>query len=111
MNKDTTKNQPSRIRRDRLRQLRNEIDFRSLFRNLGWTRRREDSVTRFVCPECRESHTSMNPQTILARCFRCERNGSPIDFTMTVARMDFIETVDYLESMCPTRPDPGDRPF
>ena len=45
-------------------------------------KRRADGVIQFVCPECSESQTSVNPKTNLARCFRCERNWNPIDFTM-----------------------------
>jgi len=38
------------IRRDRLREIRNRIDFRHLFRRLGWPwKYREDGVILFVC--------------------------------------------------------------
>ena len=100
------------IRRDRLRALRNKIDFSHLFGRLGWPwKRREDGVVLFVCPACRESQTSVNPKTNLARCFRCERNWNPIDFTMEVGRMDFLEAYGYLEEMLPKPADPDDRPF
>ena len=64
---ETKKPERSCIRRDRLRQLRNQIDFRSLFRSLGlpW-KRRDDGVVQFVCPLCSESQTSVNPRTNLA---------------------------------------------
>jgi hypothetical protein len=35
----------------------------------------------------------------LARCFRCQRNWNPIDFTMEVTSMDFLETVAFLEGL------------
>ena len=100
------------IRRDQLRELRNRIDFRHLFRRLGWPwKSREDGVIRFVCPECSESQTSVNPKTNLARCFRCERNWNPIDFTMDAGRMDFLEAYGFLEEMLPRSPESDDLPF
>ena len=54
------------IRRDQLRELRNRIDFRHLFRRLGWPwKAREDGVILFACPECSESQTSVNRKTNL----------------------------------------------
>lgn len=114
MNRDTSRQEKSGtiIRRDRLRELRNRIDFRQLFRRLGWPwKRRDDGVIVFVCPECAESQTSVNPRTNLARCFRCERNWNPIDFTKEVGRMEFLEAYGFLEEMLPRPPDPDDRPF
>ena len=114
MRKETNDQSTKRtiIRRDRLRQLRNEIDFSHLFRRLGWPwKRRDDGVILFVCPQCSESQTSVNLKTNLARCFRCERNWNTIDFTMDVGRMEFLEAYDYLEEMLPRSPDPDDQPF
>lgn len=114
MSKETNNQNTKRtiIRRDILREIRNMIDFSHLFRRLGWPRkRRDDGVILFVCPECSESETSVNPKTNLARCFRCERNWNPIDFTMDVGRMEFLEAYDYLEEMLPRPPEPDDRPF
>ena len=114
MSKQTNNQNTNRtiIRRDRLREIRNVIDFSHLFRRLGWPwKRRDDGVILFVCPECSESETSVNPKTNLARCFRCERNWNPIDFTMVVGRMEFLEAYVYLEEMLPRRPDPDDQPF
>ena len=114
MSKETNNQNTGRtvIRRDNLRELRNMIDFSHLFRRLVWPwKRRNDGVILFVCPECSESETSVNPKTNLARCFRCERNWNPIDFTMAVGRMEFLEAYDYLEEMLPRPPDPDDGPF
>ena len=86
------------IRRDRLRTIRNTIDFRQVFRRLGWPwKHREDGVILFVCPKCSERQTSVNSKTNLARCFRCEENWNPIDFTMEVGRMDFLEAYGFLK--------------
>lgn len=112
MSKETKKPERSYIRRDRLRYLRNNINFQSLFHRLGWPWKRcDDSVLQFVCPLCSESQTSVNPRTNLGRCFRCDRNWNPIDFTIEVTRMDFLETIDYLESTLAPPTDPDDMPF
>ena len=114
MSNETKNQNTSRtiIRRDRLHELRNTIDFSHLFRRLGWPwNRRADGVIQFVCPKCCESQTSVNPKTNLARCFRCERNWNPIDFTMDVGRMEFLEAYGYLGEMLPRPPDPDDQPF
>ncbi len=95
------------ITRPHLRRLRNEVDFSHLFRHLRWSFRRTDGKLNFVCPQCSESQTCVNPKTNLARCFRCERNWNPIDFTMEVHRIEFLEAVGLIE--CLLRPSP-DRP-
>jgi DNA primase len=90
------------IRRDELRRLRNQIDFKKLFRHMSWPwKPREDGVIQFICPRCSERQTSVNPKTNLARCFRCEINWNPIDFVMEVNRMDFLESVGYLQELAP----------
>ncbi len=89
------------ITRDYLRRLRNEIDFGQLFRYLSWSHKRTDGKLIFVCPQCNESQTSVNPKTNLARCFRCEKNWNPIDFTMEVYRIEFLEAVGQLKNLLP----------
>ena len=91
--------EPTRIDAERLRTLRNQISFPRLFDHLRWPwKYRYDGVVLFVCPVCRESLTSVNPKTTLARCFPCARNWNPIDFTMHAMEIEFLEVVDYLES-------------
>jgi hypothetical protein len=87
------------ITREYLRRLRNEIDFRNLFRHIRWPHKRQDGKLIFVCPECGESQTDVNRRTNLARCFRCEKNFNPIDMTMAVYRIEFIEAVGQLECL------------
>jgi hypothetical protein len=90
------------IRRDVLRRMRNEIDFKVLFQRQGWPwKRREDGVVQFVCPRCSERQTAINPKTNLARCFRCEINWNPIDFTIETAHMEFLQTYAYLLDFLP----------
>ena len=93
------------ITRDYLRRLRNEIDFNHLMRYLRWPHRRRDGKLIFVCPQCSESQTSVNPKTNLARCFRCEKNWNPIDFIMEVYHIEFLEAVGHLETLLPHNPD------
>ena len=101
MNRRTT------ITRDYLRRLRNEIDFSHLLRYLRWPHQRTDGKLTFVCPECSESQTSVNPKTNLARCFRCEKNWNPIDFTMQVYHIEFLEAVGQLEPLLSRSDDRG----
>lgn len=93
------------ITRDYLRRLRNEIDFSQLLRYLRWPHQRTDGKLTFVCPQCNESQTSVNPKTNLARCFRCEKNWNPIDFTMEVYCIEFLEAVGQLDHLLPGIPD------
>jgi DNA primase len=89
------------ITRAYLRRLRNEVPFPGLFRKLNWPHKRVGTQLRFVCPSCSEHQTSVNPTTNLARCFRCERNWNPIDFTMTITNCEFLQAVAQLEDLLP----------
>lgn len=89
------------ITRAYLHRLRNEVPFQPLFRQLGWPHKRVGDQLRFVCPVCTESQSSINPATNLARCFRCQRNWNPIDFTMTVTNCEFLEAIAQLEELLP----------
>ena len=89
------------ITRAYLYRLRNEVPFPGLFRKLNWPHKRVSTQLRFVCPICNEHQTSVNPATNLARCFRCQRNWNPIDFTMTITNCDFLQAVTQLEDLLP----------
>jgi hypothetical protein len=89
------------VTRAYLHRLRNEVPFQPLFRQLRWPHKRVGNQLRFVCPVCRESQTCVNPATNLARCFRCQRNWNPIDFTITVTNCDFPQAVAQLEPLLP----------
>ena len=52
---------------------------------------------RFLCPSCKEFNTAVNPETNLARCFRCEENFNTIDLVMTIRGLDFVESVRFLQ--------------
>lgn len=55
-----------------------------------------EGVYRFSCPKCNESQTGLNPNTNLARCFRCERNFNPIELVMTDRKLSFVASVKWL---------------
>lgn len=79
-----------------LRRLRNDIPVAWLIEQLGWPCKRREGRFVFVCPCCNEMESGVNPRTNLGRCFHCERNFNPIDFTMCAWKCDFRVAVDYL---------------
>lgn len=84
---------------DFLRKLRNEIRFPILLARLNWPHSRRNGRLIFVCPCCDESRSDLNPQANLVRCFHCETNFNPIDFTMAACKCDFVQAVEYLTSL------------
>lgn len=79
-----------------LRRLRNEVPIDWLIGYLRWPHKRRNGQFVFVCPACSESESDVNPKTNLARCFHCERNFNPIEFTMATQTDDFKEAVEFL---------------
>jgi len=77
-------------------QLRNELPIAQLLKTLGWPHKRRDGQLVFVCPHCGESRSDLNPQENLLRCFHCETNFNPIDFTMAARQSNFVDAVHYL---------------
>ena len=89
-----------RFSKETLRRLRNEMPVNILIADiLNLPHKISDGYFRFLCPECSEFNTAVNPRTNLARCFRCERNFNPIDITMIVKRLNFRAAVEYLLSI------------
>ena len=84
-----------------LRRLRNEIPIDALIRHLGWPHKYRDGRFVFVCPRCGESESAIKPETNLGRCFRCETNFNPIDFTIAVREYDFVQAVEFLLPLLP----------
>lgn len=87
---------PKRFTDRQLRQLRNHVPFPPLLVRLHWPHKRRDGQFVFVCPRCGESQSDLNPQENLVRCFHCQTNFNPIDFTMAARECDFVEAVEYL---------------
>ena len=80
--------------------LRNEISLRELIEK---TMRIPCRVTkgcfRFLCPVCYGFDTAVNPETNLARCFRCKKNFNTIDLVMLVRQAKFVDSVKFLKSI------------
>jgi CHC2 zinc finger len=77
--------------------VRNHIPIRYVIESLlNIPSKTAQGTFRFLCPQCSEYNTAINPQTNLARCFSCEKNFNPIDMVMLIRRIDFIETVNLL---------------
>lgn len=81
--------------------LRNDISFSRLFVRLNWPHKRRNDQLVFVCPLCNETQSAVNPRTNLARCFACETNFNPIDFTMAVQECTFVDAVHSLKPWLP----------
>lgn len=78
--------------------LRNDIPIDELIEKaLCIPSRIADGCFRFLCPLCKEFNTAVNPETNLARCFRCEQNFNTIDLVMTIRKLDFVESVRFLQ--------------
>ncbi len=58
-----------------------------------------DGFFRFLCPLCNEFQTAVNPNTNLARCFRCEKNFNTIDLVMAVRGCGFKDSVLFLKNL------------
>lgn len=92
---------PRNFDKEKLRQLRNQVDIAGLIVHLGLPAKNRDGHLRFLCPLCSEFHTATNPATNLARCFRCARNFNPIDLVMAVHEVSFVDAVYYLIKTMP----------
>jgi hypothetical protein len=78
--------------------LRNDIPIDALIEKaLSIPYRIAEGYFRFLCPLCKEFNTAVNPETNLARCFRCEKNFNTIDLVMTIRKLDFVESVRFLQ--------------
>ena len=80
-----------------LRRLRNDIPWPMLLKELEWPHKVRLGQLAFVCPRCREYRSAVNPRTNLGRCFWCDTNFNPIEFTMAVQNCDFVPAVRYLK--------------
>jgi hypothetical protein len=82
-----------------LRRLRNDISWELLLEQLRWPHKQRQGQLAFLCPSCGEYLSAVNPRTNLGRCFRCERNFNPIDFTMVAEKCDFVDAVAFLKPL------------
>lgn len=92
---------PERYDDELLRRLRNQIPIDWLIKHLSWPSKWRLGQFVFVCPNCGESQSDVKPDTNLGRCFRCETNFNPIDFTMAAQECDFVAAVEFLKPLLP----------
>ena len=86
-----------RYSKEYLRRIRNEIPISKLIADvLDIPGKVRDGYFRFLCPICSEFDSATNPDTNLARCFRCKRNFNSIDLVMIANRCNFVEAVEFL---------------
>lgn len=95
-----------RITDRELRSLRNEVDVTSVIHHLEIPWKISEGHVRFLCPRCSDFHTATNPETNLARCFRCKQNFNPIDLVMTVHGLDFLGAIRWLRRCRGASPRP-----
>jgi DNA primase len=83
--------------RETLRILRNVIPMKTLIEEvLKIPCKRSEGYFRFLCPQCSEFNSAINPYTNLARCFRCKKNYNPIDLVMSATKCSFVDAVEFL---------------
>ena len=88
-----------RFTNHQLYMLRNGIPIDALIEKaLSIPYRLADGHFRFLCPSCKQFNTAVNPETNLARCFRCEKNFNTIDLVMMIRKLDFVESVRFLQN-------------
>jgi len=90
-----------------LRRLRNEILWTRLLGHFDWPHKLRHGQLAFWCPRCHEYLSAVNPRTNLGRCFYCETNFNPIDFTMAARDCDFVTAVRLLKPLLPPGPNPS----
>ena len=87
--------------RHELYKMRNNIRLTDVLATLEWPHKLRDGRVCFVCPQCSESLTAINPRTNLGRCFRCEINFNTIDLVMLINEYDFVAAVHFLQERFP----------
>jgi len=89
-----------RFSKHELFRLRNSIDINTLIsETIQIPSKIREGYLRFLCPICSHFDTATKRETNLARCFRCERNFNTIEIVMAAKRLNFIESVKYLQGL------------
>jgi DNA primase len=85
-----------------LRSLRNDIPIDRLIADiLDIPHKHSEGYFRFLCPLCSEFNTAVNPNTNLARCFRCKKNFNTIDIVMVDSDSSFLVAANLIKSLLP----------
>ena len=101
-----------RFSSEELRRLRNEIPVtRVIDELLEIPSKVVEGIYRFLCPQCSEFQTSVNPKTNLSRCFRCKRNYNAIELVMEDRKVPFVESVKILQNWGIVRAGPSEECF
>ncbi len=80
--------------------VRNKISIRYLIEeSLCIPSKEIEGVFRFLCPECGEFQTAVNPKTNLSRCFRCQVNFNTIELVMKDKQLNFVQSVKFLKQL------------
>lgn len=87
----------SRIPRDHLRALRNQVAVLDVISHLDIPTKKTGARWSFRCPECGGFPTATQPSTNLARCFHCQKSFNPLELVMAERHLSFLEAVRYLE--------------
>jgi len=83
--------------KNQLQKLRNDIPIDLLISEiLKQPSKISEGYFRFLCPNCGEFNSAVNPRTNLGRCFSCKKNFNPIDMVMSVKTYTFTQAVEYL---------------
>ena len=94
-----------RFTEEELRKARNDIPVRWVIETLLHLPTKEvEGVYRFLCPTCNEFQTGLNPNTNLARCFRCKKNMNPIELMMVGRGLSFVQSVSLLLGKASAQP-------
>ena len=87
-----------RFSSEELQAMRNRIEIRDVICDILKIPGKEvEGIFRFLCPQCKEFQTAINPKTNLSRCFLCTRNFNPIELVMADKQMSFVESVKFLK--------------
>lgn len=86
-----------RFTSDDLHAVRNQISIRHVIESLEIPSKEVEGVFRFLCPQCGEFQTAVNPKTNLSRCFRCQANFNTIEILMKDRQLSFVESVKFLK--------------
>ena len=87
-----------RFSSEELYSMRNDIPIERVIKDaldIPW--RDTEGCLRFLCPQCNEFNTAVNPATNLARCFCCEKNFNVIDLVMVINQSDFVSSIRFLQ--------------
>lgn len=88
-----------RFSSEALHYLRNQVPIRQLIEN--HFDNPAGSAGRYRCPRCHRNDANINTPHNLLRCFDCAENFNPIEVTMHVLNLNFVESANWLMQRYP----------